>query len=316
VERFGGFRAEQLPNFYCEMNKKVRFDFWQIEMSTGTHVFADLLKQAMAIPTLAQRACKVGDRKLRFEHLKAHERVIGGDIIKLRMDELPGIASETTPRQDLNLRVDQGTTEETAFVFDPRLNLLIVQRNFYGCSASIIIEYFRALLGYQGPIFSHPIVSEEGFQRLQSMRVIKKLVFRVARPRRGAIARASSTSVGHAINILNDLEAMQVEVGISVGRSRTALDKIGIIKTVRDLVSMNAANEKSVLKVLVSGEDGDSSGDSFDLLEYRINSFQYVPIDIARRTMTSSSRISAAMRAYQDKYNELEAILENEDASQ
>lgn len=291
------------------MIKDVAFDFWQIETPRDLPTFTDILTQTAAIGDLSKRVVNVGGRTLRFETLKLESRLFLGDLIKLRMDELPGVASASTPRRDLNLQNDQGITEETAFGYDTRTGVLIAQRNFYGASPSVIVEYFRSLANYQGVIQSHPIVSEEGFARLQSMHSIKKMSFRVARPQRGAIARASTASVGSAIGILDDLSAMQVEMGISVGRYDSVLSKARVISVIRDLLRLHENNAEAVEKVVVSGKAEDETRDVFDLLEYRVRSQQTIPIDPARRTMTSASRLNAVVRAFRERGNELEALV-------
>lgn len=299
----------QHQTYTPRMTKRVAFDFWQIETPAGQPNFAEILRQASQIDQLQARVRELGNRTLRYEILRRESRLYVGDLIKLRMDELPGMASESTPRQDLPLRQDQGITEETAFAFDTQTSALITQKNFFGPSASLLVEYFRVLTNYQGAISCNLLVSEEGFQKLSSMRRIKKMVFKVARPQRGTIARAKNTSVGGALSILDDLSAMNVEMGVSVGRYDSELDKSRVIATVRDLLRLKQNNDEAVEKILVTGKDEEDSRDMFDLLEYRLRSYQDVAVDPAHRTMTASARINGVINAFRQKGDELTAIL-------
>jgi hypothetical protein len=292
------------------MSKTVTFDFWQIEMPPNLGSFSDLLERAALVQPLAARVKTVGDRTLRLETIRRHERLFTGDILKLRMDELPGVASLSTPRQDLPLNVDQGITEETAFAFDPQNNCLITQRNFYGASATVITGYLCELANFQGVVTCNAIVSDAGFTRLESMPTVKKLIFKVARPRNGTIGRARETSVGQAIQMLDDVGAMQVEMTMSVGRFNSSLNRTKVLAMVRELIGLRQADGETVEKVLITGRDENDERDMFDLLEYRVLSIQEIPIDPARRTMTSDSRMNAAIRAFRDRGVQITAILQ------
>jgi len=113
------------------------------------------------------------------------------------------------------------------------------------------------------------IFKANALERLDRMRIVRKITFKVARPDDRVALRNLDPSAGHAIDILNGLGGRQIEIDVSVGRAKLAgLERQPALRAIRSLFQRR---DEEVEKVIVSGrETPDGATEMIDLLEDRL----------------------------------------------
>lgn len=110
--------------------------------------FAEGLKTTAAIADSVQRVRELKGVKYRAEKFGKHRGHHHGDVVRVRDSLMPGRTRlDQDGVQDLPLREGDFIGEETAFLFDPRINVIALQSNRFGISASLFAQYFQSLLG-------------------------------------------------------------------------------------------------------------------------------------------------------------------------
>jgi len=260
--------------------KRVFFDFWRVTREGGAPPFATLLESALAIVDLPRRVISIGAYPVRFEIIEHADGFWTGEITKFRDDVVPNRASLRALKTPIRLRRDESTTEDTAFGYHVASNTLVTQANHFGSSAGQIVDYFAELLRETRPIFPEPILSQEGWARLDGLSRITKFVYAFVVPPRLTPQAAADMSVEQTIGIVRHLGGRRVRVEVSVGHSADGLAKSVINRAARVIGALvPSGRRKPTLEVSGIGEDDER--EVFDLLEYRIR--RYVDIEIVRR---------------------------------
>lgn len=292
-------RAHIFPMAY----KRYLFDFWHVHRPKDAKPFSKLLEAAIAHQRLATRLRLISEHRLRYESLTADEGFWVGDITKFRDDTLPNKAGPKSPRQPVPLARDERTTEDTAFGYHTKLNILITQANHFGSSANQITQYFGALAGDPDSVFAEPIVSTEGWARLRGMHRITKLVYAIAPGKRFNPDQARHLSVQKTLEILQATGGRRVTLEVSVGHAKEGLIPKVVKKMARALFRMADGDTRKVPKLQVTGKDEDDVRDSFDLMEYRIR--QPIDLEVKGRSATDDQRMNAVKQAFRARADDL-----------
>jgi hypothetical protein len=100
---------------------------------------------------IADRLRTVGHQEVRVETIAA-PRSRGNntpywllDFTKIRFEHGPGKASREDPIESFELDADQGFGEETAVLYDPRRQAMLIQYNHYGARSTIIETTSRSM---------------------------------------------------------------------------------------------------------------------------------------------------------------------------
>lgn len=275
--------------------KSYTFYFWQIQRGAG--VFERLLKNAASISELSRRVRLIGEYRLRYEQLdETHKGFYCGDITKFRDGVIPNKAAPNTKRRPVPLERDESTTEDTAFGYHAGSNILITQANHFGSTAAQIVRYFARLSDHEDLIYPDPMLSEEGWQRLDSMSLVKKFTYAIQPGKRYNPREIENLAVGRALQTMQDTGGRRVKIEVSVGHAKTGLIREQIKSVASSLMQLFDGNKRQVPKLEVVGLDEADQRDSFDLLEYRVR--QDIPIEIQGRAATDAQRINALKEAY------------------
>ncbi|MDP9651127.1 DUF6731 family protein [Paraburkholderia caledonica] len=233
---------------------------------------------------LADRLRKVGQQDIRLEALEPPRSAINRseywllDFTKIRYENGPGKASRDELIEGFDLDADQGFGEETAALYDPRRNVILIQYNHHGVRSGIIKNYF-ALYGHdQNRAGSYEFqirMDDMADMRYAQKEVITKLHFKVAPPRMTNAQRAGNVSLQRSLEVSDSLGAATIEVVISAGREINAsLSHRAIQALTNKLMRIrpNDENDEAVIsKLEVSGRDGAAEPiDVVDLLKPKL----------------------------------------------
>jgi len=234
-------------------------------------------------------------------HGTSHE----GDLIKIRMDEVPVKASLGGLVAPFKLGSDEGVGEQTAFLFHPGVGVLVLQRNRYGVSASALAYYFETLTGV-GPIILEPILQLDALKRLGHMTEVRHFTVRVA----GADARVlKDFGVGarEMAKLIGEFGAPNVTIDLSMGYQRGSMLVDQVKAAARRLVGLSSRDGAgAVTKIVVSGASDTADRTVLDLLNFRME--ELVDVPTATRDLRYGQRRTALAEALGRRLTELKQL--------
>lgn len=189
------------------------------------------------------------------------------DFAKLRFDGGPGRASVKQPTRSFDLDSGEGFSEETAILYHPQSQHMIVQYNHIGPRSTAIAEYLsvfdpRRLTSYELRIK----LRGDAMARLKSKKLFTRLEIKVAPSNLSPYFRENNVALCQALESqLNNFggEVVTIEVGLDRG-SKGSL-KLG--DWMNSIWRLAAEDRKAIKHLEVRGREGDYGNiDPIDLL--------------------------------------------------
>ncbi len=293
-----------------QKHKKLSFDFWLIKMpATYAGGFGDALEAMSKVESIPKRNAEINKYTVRWEEISIQPRYIMGDFVKLRLDILPlkgGVDSKSMP---LNLRLSEGISEPFAFLFDTQSSILVTQKNRYGASVSMFIEYVEKLGAVGEMIEIFPVLSKEGIQKLRQMDDVRTVSYKIAKPTQAEVDFDSNDSVDSAISTMRDVGGETIEVRITSGRKRKSLTLRNIARLAGNLLGGKTTGSAVVKKFEISGYTN-GHRDEFDLIKEQLRATQEVPI-AQSRSLSYNDRKNAITLALNSQKSELVGLFGN-----
>ncbi len=142
------------------MSKNLNIDFYKIAMpSQGRLTFESILQKLIQLPI------RVRFREIHQSPLFLHQSSYNqqnhcweGEIIRLRMNNLPIKANLSGDTEEFIFGDDEGIGEQTAFLYHLPTRVLLLQANQGGVSAPSFIKYFEVISTLTEPIFVDPVI--------------------------------------------------------------------------------------------------------------------------------------------------------------
>jgi hypothetical protein len=286
------------------MSKKIRVDFYQVNIPESNLLFKNIIQQVSEIPDDSSRTTNVYGFSVRLQNISRQLEFWRGDLVRIRMDELPTIVSLEGDVEPIDLEDDEGIGEETAFLYHIPTNVLMLQRNRYGVSASRLARYFQVMSGEINKICFDPILKGDVMLRLAKMRDITKFELRVAGVDDLSYLKNEDRGVEEVLNIRETFNSPNISLTVSVGNRNESLSVEGIKRTANNLFNFAARGRSTVKKIEVSGCNDDDQKEVFDLLEYWMReSVDIKPVDA--RILSYQERMQAIEEAWTRKKDEL-----------
>jgi hypothetical protein len=186
--------------------------------ANGDESFAEVLDDLINLKP-GERIRKGDDPAGLFALERVHtkqEQYYFGEAARIRMDDLPQVVNRTTgAKRDLSITDAEGLSEETFFLYNVKLDVLALQKRLSFRSSTL-----RKLMSDLTPqtIAFHLILKQDAWKRFHDMTVIKKLTFKVARPKQHVGER--NEAVLRVIDELDDFNAVSAKIEITSGRSK------------------------------------------------------------------------------------------------
>lgn len=294
------------------MEKRIKIDFYRVKMpDNATSAFEDMIDEVNDLPEDESRNVDVRGFPIRMQSCGKNNRMRWGEMIRIRMDELPLKASLNGNIELLDLEDDEGLGEETAFLYHASLGVLIIQRNRFGVSASSFTDYFHFLSKSDQPIILEPILQKEALKKLREMGIIRKFTVRIAGLNHLNIFEDEKLSISSLAKLSKTFEAPSVSISLSMGHNQGSLTHGLVLKTVRSLLPYGSYHRDSpVKKIEVTGKDDDlSDTEVLDLLQYRMVETVDISLDENKR-LSLQSRSAALQSAWQRRREELSSMFQ------
>jgi len=249
------------------MTKQIKVDFYRIKLLDNPTVsFENIIQSVEQSTNDATRSVKINGYPVRLQVAKAYPNFCSGDMIRIRMDDTPTVASVSGDTELLNLDDDEGLGEETAFLYQIPTMVLMLQRNRNGVSESSFAKYFTAKSGIE--VRLEPVVQGDVIARITRMQTISKFEITVAGASTMSALKGQDLAVDEILSLSNRFHAQSVTMEVSVGNQKTKSLSFGtVIESATKLFSHATKQLGDIKTIKVSGDTENGHLEVLDLLQ-------------------------------------------------
>ena len=268
--------------------KSFKVNFFQVDLMHNDGSFADLLTRAANLSEDQRNA----NDDIRLDNVEFDDRirVWFGALIKIRMTNLPEKINQISGQRDLlPISDDEGIAEMSAFLYDPQINIILIQKSQFGPSISKLSDFFAEKF-LTLPMDFRVILKTDVLEKLQRMDKLYRFELKAARLRPDLFA--NSRSVSGLLNSLGNTGYAKLDIKLSADK-RTGLAR-WLKNFANTLATGISAEGIDRVKVGVTYRDG--GGDMLDLLQCKME--EEVSLDNVPRTILFAARKEALYRIY------------------
>lgn len=141
---------------------------FKVTKEDKTADLADVLKLVHAEKKLDKRIRLINRAELRIDSIELRDGVWFLDFVKFRQTQGPGRGKKKAKTEGFEFKRGESFAEETAALYDPATNYMLVQYNHSGVRAGSIAQYLSDYDGASANIYSlNPKYDPETERKLQ-----------------------------------------------------------------------------------------------------------------------------------------------------
>lgn len=279
--------------------RKLKAGYFYAEEQSGT--LTEILETILAKP-INQRNFTISSYPFRLENLSkqtvAGEDVYEGDFIKVRMDNLPVIASKDEGVQNIGLSDDEGIGEETAFLYAPRPKVLILQRNRIGTSYTRAADYFNHFGEGTNIIGFAVMMNLNALQRLRKAKAFRSISFSIAPTCSAEDLQGSGASLDLAISAMDGLGGEKMSLNVSLKpHGNGSLIKREVKSAIAKLLAFRDRSKANVSSIKLRAEEEEGVS-VIDFIKDRLIFSADVTIDNDERHLSYTTRQNFLRQAW------------------
>ncbi|MBN1671193.1 MAG: hypothetical protein JXR37_09185 [Kiritimatiellae bacterium] len=298
------------------MSREMTIDYWHVEMPPhAKQTLEQLLRNIGNLPDDDSRNVDFQGVPFRLHEFHEWREYLEGEVIKIRMEDIPVKASIHGGIEAIDLKEDEGVGEETAFLYTPEMQVVTLQRNHFGTSAFKFARYCQELAGLDEPIFLVPILRPDVMKRLNAMSVLKKVEIRIAGIENAKQLDAEDVGFGEMLDIMATTRAPNLKLELSMGNRSGGLARQPVLQAIQRLWRFCQGTHKTVRTMRVHGvreieEDGLSMLDKeiVDFIQDRLTDKVEVSLEDDRR-VSYDQRRDRLREAWSRRRQEISALL-------
>ena len=253
-------------------SRQIRADYYRLSEEKGDF---DLLLKSLKQKKISQRNVYLGDRLVRLEQCSIWNNkgksLVEGELVRIRMENLPVKASENAGVGDLGLKDNEGIGEETAFLYSPNDKVVILQRNRLGVSYVRFCDYFNSIDPANTMITMLPMMRLAALERMKNAAGFRALTLTVAPVGGIEDLKNCGVSVSHAMDAMNSLDGEKVSITVSLTqRQGKTLNKPSLIDTVKKLM-LRREMGTPIATLRVRADEDDDGVNVIDFIKDRLS---------------------------------------------
>jgi hypothetical protein len=289
------------------MSKKIKIDFYRIAAPDESQApFESLLQYVNQLNDDDEtRTVDIRDAPVRMHQASKEGEFWEGNFIRIRMTGVPVKASRKGSVSSFLLEDHEGMGEQTAFLYHPKTQVLILQTNQSGVSAASFAKYFEVICRLGQPIFIDLVLQPDAVQRLATMRSVRKFQVRTTGLDTMQLFQGADYGVNEMAQLSEAFRAPAMEITLSVERDKEKSLLSESVKNVANWLSrMSIHHQEQVKKIRISGSTEEDELVVIDLLQDRMR--EQVEIQIGKgRDLSYKKRQEAIRKAWERRKNEL-----------
>ncbi|MDX1486580.1 MAG: DUF6731 family protein [Acidiferrobacterales bacterium] len=239
-----------------------------------TAALSDLLDNISRLP-LEKRARFVARTEVRLEDVaKQPDGTYLMDFVLFRFGHGPGKASRKKPIEGFPLGKDDAFGEETAVLYDPSLNHLLVQYNHFGVRAGRIAAFLSAIDNVAENNYDLELRFDENIEKkLAKQKIFRKISFKAATLPINRADRNAGKSLTGVLAAGKSFSGEEIEVTITAQKNKPSDGLAGgkVAEAYNWVRQRLNADAESVTHFDVTGkEDVDARQETLHLLGHKL----------------------------------------------
>lgn len=224
-------------------------------------------------------------------------------LSKLRSKNIPSKKRVSHDKVDINLADDEYLGEFNLLIYDPSLNILVTQGNFYGLTVKQIALTLSGLRmkvndlngdnDGEIPYMVHlaPIIDKEAIGKVLNNEIYRKITIKGADFNEIADEDLDSNVLSRAIDALGEVHGVNFDITLSMAKTgkEETLDPEEVRLMINDILRLKEDKELDVGMHIASRRDYDSAIEYIDLLSPRLNS--EIVLDVQNRATIGAEYI-------------------------
>ncbi len=285
------------------MKKTITVDFYRIE---GDRTELPRLETAfgdLARVDVATRSRTIDRNMCRLEHCLVRTTLIEGEIMRARRDDLPFSIKNSEPAKPLELGEDEYLGSGLAFLYNPSMFVLAIERNLRASHPSLWLRYLKEQGGFM-TLRMLPIIQPDALRKIDQLTDCRKLEIAVAAPGKSSVFADLDMSMAAFANICQTVPRYEIAVKLSLGNQRGTSLPLKEVKRLCVKIFQALSNRKVAKKnIIITGDDPHERTLVIDLLKDRL--IYKTAIEENSRTLSYEKRKACLMAAYRDKIDDL-----------
>lgn len=209
------------------------------------------------------------------------------DFLKIRTENAPGLVTANTQSQSIPLQQGQHFSENTAALYIPNKNIILIQYNHHGPRSSTISDYLSLYSGQQGLDYEFRIkINQNAQARLAGKTQFTKLTFKIAPANLSPAFRAQNRSLISAINHQHAL-ANGDWIDLTMSVDARSSNSLSIAPIMQSLIALAGLGSNTVSNLQIAGRNNlTEKVDVVDLLKEKEEiAFNNMPLDHGNRIL-------------------------------
>ncbi len=265
--------------------------------------FDQILETGRGLPDDERRTIERPDGPVRLQFARRSVDYWQGELIRIRLGEEPKKANIRGRVQVIAFDADEGLGEETAFLYDPELQMVAYHEHRGGVSLTNAARYFKTI-GRVRSVEFQPVLKPEIIERVDRMGRVREFIVHLAGVNDGRHLQGLGRPALSLFGAANAFLAPKAKFHLSIGHE-------GSLQNVKEAIAefMGADEEtKAQLKKLVvvgSEAEDDNHEEVIDLIQDRL----VMPLDVELRggRLTDARRRAAVHDAWLAQRDSLRA---------
>jgi hypothetical protein len=262
--------------------KKVTFDFFTFKCPTDQNALVKALDKEILI-----RASSKLNNIILFDYVtriweieKTQDGLYVCNVEKINILDEAHIGDTTNQRTTVATQPNQGPLFDTAFLYNPTNEVVVVQRNRNGLGHSSFLSYLIKLTGKED-LDLELILDPNILVKLKKMSLVKKLTYTISKPTSLKFAKSEKRSLDGDLKLAKQLsgDSLKVEIGSEKGKE-LSLEEAK--KKVTDLLGLSG----SVSKLNVRGKIGEDL-ETIDLIKHKVTYVEKYKITKGKKVSVS-----------------------------
>lgn len=288
------------------MRKNLKCDFFEVQPKrNGVMPLKDALQSLINLGS-NQRTFEEFDLVCRMDSLTGTNHRIHGDLVRIRMTDLPERCNKRGRKIPLQLEDDEGLGESNAFMLDSDRNILAIQKNKFGISPNSFVRYIHDKTNGNGDYVFFPILSQNGMIKLRDLTTVRKIEVQFGKVDSAHVV-SPNHSFGQATKILNQFEGAYINLTLSMSHNQGTMNKGKLMRSVRELFSRGRSNDASIEKFKIDGYDTDGKDEIIDLLADKISYKSTIEV-AERKAIPYTKRKRFIEEAFEDRGEEIRRV--------
>lgn len=210
-------------------------------------------------------------------------RLIYFHMLKMRDEGMATAVLENEELTDLELDTDEYMAEDISCLYDNKLNIFFIQRNYHSLSISGISEYLKKIYEIivkgasnynpeendfkELDIYFKPIPDKEALENARKVTNYRSLTLSFANDYEQAISDKIKNVLGGFGSVFDNLGGTKIGITLSAGDFKA---KTLNVDNTKDMINEIGRGNSVFSTALVRGKQGDAPVEKFDLLNGRL----------------------------------------------